>query len=77
MLVQGDDLSLCLYIPKCTTNKTRPISARKRFMLTEIIEKPVLREDTLTLTKTEDTGKKPTKAKAEEAEAEVATEEKA
>src|SRR3954468_9687537 len=61
---------------KVSITETRPISARKRFMLTEIIEKPVLREDTLTLTKTEDTGKKPTKAKAEEV-VEVAAEEKA
>lgn len=49
--------------------ETRPISARKRFTLKEILEKPALREDTLTVTKIEDTGKKPTKkAKAAEDE---------
>ncbi len=41
--------------------ETRPISARKRFMLSEIIEKPALREDTLAAAVSEDTGKKPTK----------------
>lgn len=46
--------------------ETRPLSARKRFMLREIIERPALREDTLTAVKSEDTGKKPTKAKTEE-----------
>jgi len=46
--------------------ETRPLSARKRFILDKIIEKPALREDTLAAAKSEDTGKKPTKAKAEE-----------
>jgi small subunit ribosomal protein S17 len=46
--------------------ETRPLSARKRFVLSRIIEKPALRQDTLEVTKSEDTGKKPTKAKAEE-----------
>ena len=31
--------------------ETRPISARKRFTLSRIIEKPVLREDSLAITK--------------------------
>lgn len=47
--------------------ETRPISARKRFALSEIIEKPALREDTLQATKSEDIGKKPSRAaKAED-----------
>lgn len=46
---------------KVSIVETRPISARKRFKLSEIIEKPVLREDTLAITKSEDEGKKPTK----------------
>jgi small subunit ribosomal protein S17 len=37
--------------------ETKPLSARKRFTLDRIIEKPVLREDTLSLTKSEDEGK--------------------
>jgi len=50
--------------------ETRPISARKRFTLSEIIEKPMLREDTLAATKSDDEGKKSSKTKAEdEAEA--------
>jgi small subunit ribosomal protein S17 len=47
--------------------ETRPLSARKRFVLERIIEKPVLREDTLQATKTEDEGKS-RKSKAEETE---------
>lgn len=38
--------------------ETRPISARKRYTLDRIIEKPVLREDTLAVAKSEDVGKK-------------------
>lgn len=53
--------------------ETKPLSARKRHTLDRIIEKPKLREDTLSISKSEDTGKKPAKpAKedtAEEAEA--------
>src|ERR1700759_2825149 len=46
--------------------ETRPLSARKRFILTKILEKPALRADTLAATKSEDTGAKPVKAKADE-----------
>lgn len=47
--------------------ETRPVSARKRFALSEILEKPALREDTLQATKSEDIGKKPAKtAKTDE-----------
>ena len=57
--------------------ETRPISARKHHKLDRIIEKPVLREDTLAVSKSDDTGKKPARvAKDEDAEAEAsATEE--
>lgn len=48
--------------------ETRPISKRKRFALNEIIEKPALREDTLSAAKSDDTGKKPAKAKKEDDE---------
>jgi small subunit ribosomal protein S17 len=34
--------------------ETRPLSARKRFMLQRIIEKPALREDSLVATKAEE-----------------------
>ncbi len=48
--------------------ETRPMSARKRFILSRIIEKPALREDSLAAVKSEDTGKKPTKPDTEETE---------
>lgn len=54
---------------KVSIEETRPISARKRFILKEIIEKPALREDTLTITKTDDSGKKASKAKTTDEEA--------
>src|ERR1700752_30738 len=48
---------------KVSIVETRPISARKRFKLGEILEKPVLREDTLAVAKSDDSGKKPPRAK--------------
>ncbi len=48
--------------------ETRPISRRKRFSLSEILEKPLLRADTLAAATSEDTGKKPAKPKADDAE---------
>lgn len=48
---------------KVSITECRPLSARKHFMLTEIIEKPALREDTLILTRAEEPVKK---VKAEE-----------
>ena len=61
---------------KVSIVETRPISARKRFKLAEIIEKPVLREDTLSITKADDdAGKRASKAKT--AAEEAAEEEKA
>lgn len=54
--------------------ETRPISARKHFTLDKILEKPVLREDTLALTKVEDQGsKKNAKPTEEEPAAEAET----
>jgi small subunit ribosomal protein S17 len=50
--------------------ETRPISARKRHSLDRIIEKPVLREDTLTATKVEEPEKPVSKKKTEAEEAE-------
>lgn len=37
--------------------ETRPLSARKRHTLSKIIEKPILREDSLSLTKVEESAK--------------------
>ena len=48
--------------------ETRPISRRKRFTLSEIIEKPKLRADSLAVAKSEDIGKKPAKVTKVEAE---------
>src|SRR5882762_2210111 len=41
---------------KVSIVETRPISRRKRFALSAILEKPKLREDTLAVAKSEDTG---------------------
>jgi len=54
----------------------RPISSRKRFTLKEIIEKPKLREDSLSVVKTDDTNKRASKAKTTKDEADVKDEEK-
>lgn len=43
--------------------ETRPLSARKRHILERIIEKPALREDSLTLTQATEAEKTVTKAK--------------
>ena len=52
--------------------ETRPLSARKRHTLSRIIEKPVLREDTLSITKADDAEKPASKSKAKEEETEEA-----
>lgn len=49
--------------------ETRPISARKRFALDKILERPELSEEKLAATKSDDTGVKPNRDKAEEDEA--------
>jgi small subunit ribosomal protein S17 len=49
--------------------ETRPLSARKRHMLSKIIEKPILREDSLSLTKSDDTGR-PKQSDTDESDAE-------
>jgi small subunit ribosomal protein S17 len=50
--------------------ETRPISARKRFKLETIIEKPKLREDSLAVTREDDAAKRPdSKKKSEDEEA--------
>lgn len=48
--------------------ESKPISARKRFTLSEIISKPALREDTLSVVLSTDSGKKASKSKEKEVE---------
>jgi small subunit ribosomal protein S17 len=55
---------------KVVITECRPISARKRFTLTEIVEKPKLREDSLTLVKSSDSGQKDTKSKVKDEDSE-------
>ena len=57
---------------KVVITETRPISSRKRFALTEILEKPKLREENLTAVTSEDSGKKPAKVEKDETAEEVA-----
>lgn len=54
--------------------ETKPLSARKRYTLDRILEKPALREDSLTLTKNEaeNAAKKARDSKKEEASEETA-----
>jgi small subunit ribosomal protein S17 len=46
-----------------------PISARKRFTLSKVIERPSISQDKLAVTKIDDTNKKASKSKAKEEEA--------
>lgn len=61
---------------KVEITECRPLSKRKRFTLTQIIEKPTLRADSLAAVKSEDKGKTASKAKKDE-EAEAPKEEAA
>lgn len=70
--IAHDEKNECQPGDKVAIAETRPLSARKRYALDRIIEKPQLREDTLAITKTEDegTGRRDSKSsKEEEAEA--------
>ncbi len=51
-----DEKNECQPGDKVEIVETRPISARKRYTLARIIEKPSLREDSLAATKGEDEG---------------------
>lgn len=53
---------------KVSIVETRPLSARKRHTLEKIIEKPVLREDTLSLTKVDELADKNEAAEAADTE---------
>ena len=46
--------------------ESRPVSASKRFRLERVIERPSLREEELSIAKSEDTGKKPAKTKSDD-----------
>ncbi len=51
---------------KVEITECRPLSRRKHFTLTKIIEKPSLREDSLAVSKSEDTGKAASRKKDDE-----------
>lgn len=54
---------------KVSIVETRPLSAKKHFKLEKILEKPLLREDSLAATKDEEASKRPpSKAKSSEEE---------
>lgn len=63
-----DEKNECEPGDKVSIVETRPISARKRFTLEKIIEKPKLREDSLALTKSDDEGTNRRETKAKDAE---------
>lgn len=67
-----DEKNECQPGDKVAIVETKPISARKRYTLERIIEKPQLREDTLAVTKAEDegTGRRDSKSSKDEDEAE-------
>jgi len=56
---------------KVAIEECRPISANKHFRLKEIIEKPKLREESLSLVKSDDTNKKASKSKTPKEDEEV------
>ncbi len=62
-----DEKNECQPGDKVAIVETRPISARKRYTLERIIEKPKLRADTLAVTKSDDEGtnRADSKAKAD------------
>ena len=70
-----DENNECQPGDKVAIVETKPISARKRFKLEKIIEKPKLRDDSLAVTKAEDegTGRRDSKSSKED-EAEEKTE---
>lgn len=62
-----DEKNECQPGDKVAIIETRPLSARKRYALDRIVEKPALREDSLAATLSDDKGvKRPVKATDEE-----------
>lgn len=72
--IAHDEKNECEPGDKVAIVETRPLSARKRYTLSQVIEKPKLREDTLAATKSEDegSGRRDTKSSKDETEAEAA-----
>jgi small subunit ribosomal protein S17 len=67
-----DEKNECQPGDKVSIIETRPISARKRYTLEHIIEKPKLREDSLAITKSDDEGgQRASKSSKEAVEAEA------
>jgi small subunit ribosomal protein S17 len=70
-----DEKNECQPGDKVSIVETKPLSARKRYTLEAIIEKPKLREDSLAITKSDDEGgqraSKSSKEKIEAEEVEV------
>ncbi|HSX47766.1 MAG TPA: 30S ribosomal protein S17 [Patescibacteria group bacterium] len=54
----------------------RPLSAKKRFKLNKIIERPTITQDKLEVVKTDDTNKRATKSKVKEDEVELTEDKK-
>lgn len=72
-----DEKNECQPGDKVSIIETRPISARKRYTLEKIIEKPKLREDTLAITKSDDEGgQRASKSSKEKPEADEISEAK-
>jgi ribosomal protein L14E/L6E/L27E len=61
-----DEKNECQPGDKVAIVETRPLSARKRYTLDRIIEKPKLREDSLAATQSEDKGVTRSTAKKDE-----------
>lgn len=59
---------------KVSIVETRPLSARKRHILSEIIEKPKLRADSLAVTKVDEPERPATRAKTDKTEEETVSE---
>lgn len=69
-----DEKNEALVGDKVSISETRPISRRKHHTLDRIIEKPLLREDTLSATKNADAAEKPaSKSKAKDDDASTTT----
>lgn len=67
--IAHDEKNECQLGDKVAIVETRPLSARKRYTLSQIIEKPKLREDSLSITKSDDEGTGRRDAKSAKAEA--------
>ena len=71
-----DEKNECQPGDKVTIVETRPLSARKRYALDKVLEKPQLRDESLAATKSEDEGQNRRDSKSSKAEENEAVEEK-